>query len=138
MSTPSIYVAGSSRDLPRARAAMALATEIGFRVALDWTHSVEANGSANDVPRSIAAECARADLRAVAGADVLWLLLGDEPSRGAHVELGARLVGPWDSTVILSGGNPRASIFYAGLVHFETDAEVRTYLTGFMTTWRPR
>lgn len=135
--SPTIYVAGSSRDLPRARAAMALATDLGFRIALDWTHSVEANGSDESLPDDIAIACTDADLEAACTADVLWVLIGGPVSFGAHGELTARIRERGRTGIVISGSGP-AHMFHAGCVRVESDEGARPILLGHLLTLKPK
>lgn len=85
-----IYVAGASAELDRARRVMARITELGGRVALDWTVEVEAWTSEGlrlkDTER---AERINACLEAAETAERLVLLVPDEDdvhTRGAWAE----------------------------------------------------
>lgn len=82
-----VYVAGSSKQLDRVRNAMEALRELGHTVAHDWVSIVEAVGSAHPDDDSGRARFAKADLAAVAQADMLWLLYQDE-SVGAFWEAG--------------------------------------------------
>ena len=90
-----IYIAGASRELERARAAMDWCREQGFEVAHDWVADidrvrVEGGKSDGDLQLSEQMVFAIADLEAVESADVLWMLV-PPPSKhtaGAWVELG--------------------------------------------------
>lgn len=92
---PTIYIAGASKDLPRAQAAMRAAVNIGFHILLDWTVAIEAEAAQGrrdvDLTLSDQRRYARADLQAAITADVFWLL-GPTQSIGAWVEFGAALV----------------------------------------------
>lgn len=95
---PTIYIAGSSRDLPRAKAAMHAAVGAGYRVLLDWTAAIEVEMAKGRRDRDLSIEeqsrYAEDDLRAAVRADVFWLLVPreDAPSVGCWVELGAALM----------------------------------------------
>src|SRR5699024_11049409 len=94
MCKPTIYIAGSSRDLERAKRAMALAEECGFKIQYDWVAAIEANGGrANeDVDEATAIRASRSCLMAAVEADVMWCLLDPvHRSPGMHAELGARV-----------------------------------------------
>ncbi len=128
---PTIYVAGSSRHLERARRAMDAAERLGFALLYDWALFVELNGGrANEGLDPQAAELsASACLDAAIGADVLWCLLDPElRSPGMHVELGARLYTRGRDHILLSGRGPAASIFYTGLAHVPTDEQAAELL----------
>lgn len=139
MTAPSIYIAGGSHDLPRAKAAFAAARALGFEVAYDWVAEVEAHGAANDVPFADAFIIANRELDAAACADVFWLL-GDpnHVSRGAHIEFGSFLGNNVFENAYLSGVSARLSIFYAGARLFEHDADVLRALEERLATERER
>lgn len=114
----SVYVAGSSDEMPRVRRAMERVRAAGMTVAHDWVLSIEdAGGIANDehaeswARRALAKEC----LYAVARANALWLLAPETGhGRGAFVELGYALsFDRMDYRVIVSGRRHACSIFTA-------------------------
>lgn len=129
-----IYVAGSSRDLPRAQAAMDLALELGFELTYDWVEGIGlAGGRANEgLPPIIAEAVSHICLGAAVRADVMWLLLDPEHrSPGAHVELGGRLALCSTRGLYLTGPRPDASIHYAGATYAGLDdAAMRPHLLG--------
>jgi hypothetical protein len=129
--SPTIYIAGSSKELDRASHAMARAREFGFRIAHDWVADVLREGSSNDVPEDVAMRCADDDLRAAVTADVMWLLLGPHVSRGAHGELCARIFHRGRGGIVISGGRPTDSIFYRGCRHVADDRIAETYLAHY-------
>jgi nucleoside 2-deoxyribosyltransferase len=90
-----VYIAASSREPERVRAAQRMLTELGIELTLDWLTSIEANLALGlrDSDLSIAdqRQHANADLLAVEQADVLWLLAPKEPTKGAWIELGYAL-----------------------------------------------
>lgn len=86
-----IYVAGPSSEPERVRRAMDEVRVRGWAVAQDWLADIEREGAANPVDDEVRRRCARADLDAVAQADVFWLLAPCQPTRGAWVELGQAL-----------------------------------------------
>lgn len=88
-----VYIAGSSAELERAEAAMALARNAGLVVTYDWTTDIRRareSGHATDatLPAHEQARAARADLDGVGTCDVLWLLVPACPSVGAWFEAG--------------------------------------------------
>lgn len=127
--TSGIYIAGSSREVPRVRAAMDIARLAGLVVTLDWTRDVELVGQANppDASESDCRRWATADLIAIDRAVFFWLLYPQHPSPGAFFEFGAA----WRAgrTLIVSGPGQNGSIFSA-LAHgrVEDDAEVHALL----------
>lgn len=119
-----IYIAASSREVERVRAAQAAVAARGWTLTLDWLTPMLANIEAGRPDAALgdeeAAEYARADLAAIASADVLWLLAPTQPTKGAYVELGYAL-GTRRVPVVVSG--PRTSIFEALGACVTTDAE---------------
>ena len=138
--TIKIYVASSSAELERAQAAMDRVRSWSprFELTRDWTADVEherASGKLDsDLKHSERAHYARADLGAVAEADILWLLVPREGvhTSGAWVELGAALVaghmrealGLRNTTIICSGEMTGHYRFTSLADHvFELDSE---------------
>lgn len=140
MSKPTIYIAGASADLPRARAAMELARSLGYVVEYDWPQGIdEAGGRANEgLERDEAREASALCIQAAIRADVMWLLLDPElRSPGAHVELGARLVsgGYRARALYTTGPRPSSSIHYSwGQYVGEHDALMRETLSALLGT----
>lgn len=94
-----IYVAASSNELARAKAAMNALRELGHTITHDWVTEVERVGSANPVDATLdeAAMWADEDLQGVEAAEVVWLLAPERDGFGAGVELGyAIALGMWD------------------------------------------
>lgn len=116
-----IYVAGSSAQLERARAAMDALKERGYLVAHDWVTEVEKVGSANppDAPMAKQAAWAREDLQGVLFADYLWLLMPAEEGWGAAVELGYALAN--SVPVIISGLHNRSIFSSLAAERFDRD-----------------
>lgn len=84
-----IYVAGASAELDRARRVMARITELGGRVAFDWTEEVEAwTSEALRLKDTERAERINACLEAAETAERVVLLVPDEDvhTRGAWAE----------------------------------------------------
>lgn len=130
-----VYVAGSSREMARARSAMERLRALDIEVTSTWIESIERAGDANprqalkDDRRAWSREC----LDGVAAADVLWLLapaLG-APTCGAWVELGYAVA--TDKTVIASG-DVMASIFTAvSLVEYSDDDDALAMIVRMAT-----
>lgn len=87
-----VYVAGSSREIPRVREAVRLLFEAGLIADANWINAVEKFGSQgatlSDRER---AECAASDLESIDIADAIMVLWPETPSVGAYVELGYAL-----------------------------------------------
>lgn len=119
-----VYVAGSSRELDRARAAIAACRARGWHVTGDWPAEIaRAGGRANRglspaERRGAAVSC----LHGVRQADAFWLLVPgeDSPSAGCWVELGVALeAGP--GIAIVASGDTGRSVFCAGTVEVPDD-----------------
>lgn len=109
-----VYVAASSLEHARARAAMAIVRELGCEATLDWTQDVERDGGnplhLSGFARSVLARC---DVDAVRESDLLWVLAPrGHASRGQCVELGVALA--LDKPILITGeeDDRRASIFF--------------------------
>lgn len=121
--TPRVYVAGSSAEPLRAKAAAEKLRELGIEIHHPWWEQVLDIGPQNDSKdRQSCVEWARGDIAAVIQAEaVLFLGSAEHNSRGAHVELGVAIAAS-TPVVLVPGG--AGSIFYA-LAHSvaETDEE---------------
>lgn len=120
-----VYIAGSSDDLPRVKAAMAAATAAGLTVVSTWVGHVEKAGDGN--PRWATNEqrwrWASTDLDGVGDSDVIWLLFA--PKFGAGAEWGyARAMGK----IQITSGDTKRSIFCALGHEFETDEAALAFL----------
>lgn len=89
-----IYVAGASKELERCKHWIGKCRDAGYEITHDWTAAVEKYGSGGDgLSVEDRASCARADLRGVFDANVLWLLAPprDLGTTGSWIELGYAL-----------------------------------------------
>ena len=119
-----VYVAGSSREMDRARAAMDYVRELGGVITFDWVAEIERVGSANDgLTDEQRRSSAAADLEGVEACDVFWLLAPETPSTGAWVELGIALGLRESIRIIVSGPGSKRSIFSA-LANIETPSDI--------------
>lgn len=75
----------------------------GFEITHDWTRCPLYDRESTEDERR---EQARRDLDGVRAADVVWLMMPEEKSEGAHVELGAAFI-LW-KPVVVSGPRARA------------------------------
>lgn len=127
----SCYVAASSTEMDRARAAMRALEAAGVRVTSTWPDAIEAAGTANEgldnAARLLAAETC---LQQVAAADVLLLLVPPGPSGiGCGVELGYAMA--WRNKRIIASGRTKRTIFGALCdAEYETDAEAIAAIVG--------
>lgn len=103
-----IYVAGSSRQLERVKAAMAALRSLGHTITHDWVALVEEYGEANpvDAATSTMRRWAADDLAGVYNADMVWLLMPETEGFGAAVEMGYAIA--HGVPVIVSGAHARS------------------------------
>ena len=127
-----VYVAGSSKERERVRAAMDAVRAIeGCELAHDWLAHVEETIAAGKTDADLSdreRDAAEADLRAVRSSDLLWFLVPESHSDGAHVELGYA-IGLGTAMGIVASGEARGSIFVE-LVdsRFKHDRNARTHI----------
>jgi hypothetical protein len=95
-----VYIAGSSADLPRARAAADSLQKFGVEVTSTWWNQIEKYGEANPTNSLVRETCARQDIAELDAADVLW----------QHV---------------VASGMTKRSIFCALVLEFERDDDAR-------------
>ena len=116
-----VYVAGASAERnERAIPAMKALRKMGGVVTYDWTIDVNQNGVADEfVPEDIRFKCAIKDLNAIRTADYVWLLVPENYSTGAWVELGYAL--GMNVPVIATGKQAKRSIFTALAFHAELE-----------------
>lgn len=113
-----VYVAGSSAEPQRVRAAMDAARGAGCELTEDWLAAMEEAGTANEgLTHEQRRRYALADLRGLEAADVLWVLAPETHSIGVWVELGYALAGrAWGAMpggIVVSGPASARSIFCA-------------------------
>jgi len=118
-----IYVAASSREVNRVRAAYAAVAASGWTLTHDWLTPLLANLDRGvrdtDLSRDDMVRYACADLDAIARADVLWVLAPRELTKGAWFETGyAYGIGV---PIVVSGGCP--SLFLSLADHVLDDDE---------------
>lgn len=117
-----VYVAGSSRDLPRIKRNMERLREAGIEITHDWVTEIEKVGAANPHEASTAQRdlWARADLQGAYDADLVWLCVGDDASWGAGFEVG--YCAALGRTVVTSGPT-KNSIFFVYTYEYPNDDE---------------
>lgn len=129
-----VYVAASSSEKKRARWALDSVREAPqLTLSHHWLEHIEAVGSANrGISPEDAARYARMALGNVRRAFIFWLLIPQEPTFGAGVELGAfvTLRDRYPSRRIIASGPGRdVSIFVGEADHyFRDDALALVYL----------
>lgn len=126
----SVYIAGASSEITRARAARTQLLAGGLVVASTWPDVVSKVGAANPRDASMAqlTQWALQDLAEVHDADVLWLLLpfSSHHTVGAWIELGAAYTA--GKRIVMSG--PHHPIFTPVLAdtHHELDHDAAVSL----------
>lgn len=109
-----VYVAGASSEVERAERAIAALRRAGCVVTHDWTREVRDHRAKKihdaEIGDHECREIAVADLAAVRRSNVLLLLVPEQPSQGAWVELGCAS-GVADLRIVACGPNMCCSIF---------------------------
>ena len=119
----SVYIAGASAEITRARAARTQLLAAGLTVTSTWIDVIDKVGQNNPRDASISdlAQWVLTDLAEVHRADALWLLLpfGETKTVGAWIELGVAFEA--GKAIIMSG--PHRPIFTPVLAdrHLELD-----------------
>jgi hypothetical protein len=124
--TLTVYVSGSSTDLPRAEAAIAAIRKAGLRVAYDWPLAMRVHASI-DMTDSMRDEIANGEIRAAAKCNVFWLL--GPASFGSGVEYHAALASLSSMPKLVSSGTEH-DIFRCDH-HFTTDAEALAWIVAW-------
>lgn len=106
----SCYIAGSSREVDRARSARSRLRACGVEILGDeWIEHCEQHGSlAADQPLETRATYASWDLMRVTQADVMLVLWPASPSVGTYIELGYALragAEEWPRAIVIAGGD---------------------------------
>jgi nucleoside 2-deoxyribosyltransferase len=127
--TLSVYVAGSSDEIDRARAAMRLLRADGIDVTSTWPAAVEKAGGVGN-PRDAAhaqrLHWSSADVDELVRADVVWFLAPTaSPGRGAYFELGYAIAG---GMTAVASGDTKQSIFTSFAHEFPTDDEALAFI----------
>lgn len=131
------YVAGSSKELPRCRAAMELLAFAGVKQTVDWISAIQKDGVANEgLDEAKRRRYAEDDFRGVAEAEIIWLLASDKPTTGSWVELGIVLAlervqaaptnmdGETYSRIIVVSGAARHRCIFASMADYEFDDDL--------------
>ena len=108
-----IYVAGASAEMDRCAAVMKWVDEHdGMKLTHNWVESIRAAPVPDrEMPLNARRHHARMDLEAIDHADLVWLLMTEQPgkSEGCWVELGWALKA--GKMVIVSGPNTTRMLF---------------------------
>lgn len=127
-----IYVAGGMRESVLVSSWMNKLRAEGFEITCDWTAEyLEGLGEDDRLAVARALVYARADLKGVADAGVVWHIVADyEGSRGAYFELG--YAHAMKKTIYVSGPTWRKSIFHhLAARKFESHSEAFEALVGW-------
>lgn len=109
-----VYLAGASRELPRVMHYVALLEQSGLvSITHRWFDAVAAWGVGRDHELTVEQqrEHARADLRGVAAAALVWVLWPTNTSAGAAIETGFALARGAGLKLVVSGASGSACIF---------------------------
>jgi nucleoside 2-deoxyribosyltransferase len=101
-----VYVAGSSKEIERAEAAIAAVRGLGFSITFDWPAMMRASAADHELTLEEQERAALISIGGVASADIVWLLIPhpSRPSAGAWFEAGyAKALGDERRTWIASG-----------------------------------
>lgn len=124
-----IYVAGSSRDLPRARAMMDALRARGHEIAFDWVAHIDRSGGRSNRGLNIIErfDASTMCLDGVRHAEVVALLIpaDDAPGKGAWVELGYAIA---RGMTVHAIGDVDSSIFTSFCQRWADDAAFLTWL----------
>jgi hypothetical protein len=124
------YLAGASAESEMVRDYAARVVAVGHSLTMRWWEPVLDRRAAGLTDATLTLDerlaYSRADIRAVRGADVFWLLVPERPSTGAWCELGIALSA--GALVVVSGAWERC-VFTADADHrFETHEEALAWL----------
>jgi hypothetical protein len=124
--TITVYVSGSSTDLPRAESAIAAVRAAGLCVAYDWPAMMRADdGDADERNAAERAEIAMAETHHASTSDVFWLL--GPAGFGSGVECQAAHAGEY-AEMVSSG--VEHDIFRCDH-HFAADAEALAWIVAW-------
>lgn len=126
---PSVYVAGSSRELERGALVMRDLREGGVRVTSTWPENIQAVGKSNEgLSRSEAIKAADGCIKELQRASHLLLLVpSDAATIGAFIEYGMVLA--YCKPLIVVDPRPDRSVFWRKAARiYATDREAVVYL----------
>jgi hypothetical protein len=110
--TPRIYVAGGSKEIDNVEVYMTRLREIGYEITFDWCAEIRNVGIAN--PRGVSEvdrkQWASRNKLGVARAWTFWLLIPEEFTIGAWVELGWATCNQWSRGRVIVSGDWQSSI----------------------------
>jgi nucleoside 2-deoxyribosyltransferase len=124
-----VYVAGASAERGEVSKYMQLLRDAGITVTLDWVAIIdgEDGGVSNEgLSTERRRELAKADLQGVADADIVWLIVPNNFSAGAWVELGYAF--GLGKSVIASGNYERSIFTSHCVVEFRSHDDALAWL----------
>lgn len=126
-----IYVAGSTKDIPRSQKVIDWCLELGHKITYDWTRAEQnlAQWAADsDVSPELALEIASKERKATRTADVV-VLLWHPKLLGGLLEAGMALA--WHRGLCVVGPERRSIFWHLNEVDvLENDDELKEYLRG--------
>jgi hypothetical protein len=129
-----IYVAGSSKEMDRARKAMDAVRAHGWTLTQDWVAIIEEKGAPNLVDDVIRKQCAEADADAVLKSNVFWLLAPHTRTSGAWFEMGvAWMKRKQDGEILIIASGPGEQSIFCALAdcEFEHDGSALDWLEDY-------
>ena len=130
---PTLYVAGASKEVATIRAYVETLRQLGYEITHDWTEQV-ANSKMPDHEYADhdRARFALEDTQGVIKAKYFWLVIPENHSLGAWIELGCAIA---SKSVIIVSGDFRKSIFLEHAHHkFQKHEEALSYFRGKMVS----
>ncbi len=124
-----IYIAGSSSDLVRVKAAAALAEKAGYNISEKWWETVEKHGTnPPNASRADKRKWSEQCLRGVAKADIIWVLAPPAGSTiGAWIEFGYAIGSNTKKLTAISGNVSSIFTAMAGICA-DTDEQALTLI----------
>jgi hypothetical protein len=129
MKVNQIYIAGSSSDLARVKAAADAAEAAGYTITEKWWETVEKNGTnPPNASRADKRKWSEQCLRGVAKADIVWVLAPPTGSTiGAWIEFGYAIGGNTKKLTAISGNVTSIFTAMAGICA-DTDEQALTLI----------
>jgi|SRR5208337_1500439 len=126
-----IYVAGASKELNMLASYVKKLREIGFTITHDWTADMLqdiANGHESDksLPQETKLKYARLDYEGIQACDTIWMLVPENYSNGAWIELGMAIA--LEKHVVMSGSWQKSIFSELVSKRFETHEQAYLWL----------
>src|ERR1700747_2806340 len=121
-----IYVAGASKERLMIADYMRRLREAGFEITHDWIAEMDQEKTPdNELSHEKAEKYGRRNLYGVLQADLFWLMIPENQSLGAWVELGYALA---RMGVIVSGDRTKSIFVHLSCDHFKTHEEAFEFI----------